>query len=335
MKRFNYVSSNTAMTIRELIEKMKSGTFTSDISFQRGDAWDVDRRSFLIDTVLKNGIIPPITLSKSEDGIYRILDGKQRTTTIFKFVNNEFELQNLDEDMEDFEGLMFDELDEQYQNWIMDKTIKLDIYDGLSTEEEKELFFRLNNGKPLTNFEQVKAKCKSLEIAKDFIAENETFKEDKLGKTEDKRLELFFKAWTIMFHEHPSFEKKQLNPIMIETRVSKEQIKEMNEVFDYIYDGIKYLDDLDSEQKANEKARKRILTATHFLSLLPIAKMAIEDKVEDKNFILWAKGFYSGGRRASIDDVYNDYATRGSAKADSIAKRNTRLMDSYTKKFAE
>lgn len=335
MKRFNYVSSNTAMTIRELIEKMKSGTFTSDISFQRGDAWDVDRRSFLIDTVLKNGIIPPITLSKSEDGIYRILDGKQRTTTIFKFVNNEFELQNLDEDMEDFEGLMFDELDEQYQNWIMDKTIKLDIYDGLSTEEEKELFFRLNNGKPLTNFEQVKAKCKSLEIAKDFIAENETFKEDKLGKTEDKRLELFFKAWTIMFHEHPSFEKKQLNPIMIETRVSEEQIKEMNEVFDYIYDGIKYLDDLDSEQKANEKARKRILTATHFLSLLPIAKMAIEDKIEDKNFILWAKGFYSGGRRASIDDVYNDYATRGSAKADSIVKRNTRLMDSYTKKFAE
>lgn len=335
MKRFNYVSSNTAMTIRELIEKMKSETFTSDISFQRGDAWDVDRRSFLIDTVLKNGIIPPITLSKSEDGIYRILDGKQRTTTIFKFINNEFELQNLDEDMEDFEGLMFDELDEQYQNWIMDKTIKLDIYDGLSTEEEKELFYRLNNGKPLTNFEQVKAKCKSLEIAKDFIAENETFKEDKLGKTDDKQLELFFKAWTIMFHEHPSFEKKQLNPIMIGTKVSEEQIKEMNEIFDYIYDGIKYLDSLENEQKANEKARKRILTATHFLSLLPIAKMAIEDKIEDKNFILWAKGFYSGGRRASIDDVYNDYATRGSAKADSIAKRNTRLMDSYTKKFAE
>ena len=156
-----------------------------------------------------------------------------------------------------------------------------------------------------------------------------------MGKTEDKRLELFFKAWTIMFVKYPSLEKKQLNPIMTDIQVTDEQIKEMNETFDYIYSGIKYLDSLENDQKLNEKARKRILTATHFLSLLPIAHTAIEDDIKDKNFIIWARDFYSGGRRASIDDAYNDYATRGSAKADSIAKRNARLIDSYTKRFSE
>lgn len=335
MKRVNFTKADAHMTVKELKKRIEAKDMTFDNAVQRGNVWDNDRKSLLIDSILQDYEVPVLYAKRTDNGVYDMLDGKQRSTAIFEFINDKFPLTNISDEFAEFEDMYFSQLDGEMQDAILDFQLTIRYFDGITDDEVKELFYRLNNGKPLTNFEQVKAKCKSLEIAKDFIAENEIFKEDKLGKTEDKQLELFFKAWTIMFHEHPSFEKKQLNPIMIETRVSEEQVKEMNEVFDYIYDGIKYLDGLENEQKANEKARKRILTATHFLSLLPIAKMAIEDKVEDKNFILWAKGFYSGGRRASIDDVYNDYATRGSAKADSIAKRNTRLMDSYTKKFAE
>lgn len=335
MKRVNFTKANEYMTVKELKKRIEAHDMTFDNAVQRGNVWDNDRKSLLIDSILQNYEVPVLYAKRTDNGVYDMLDGKQRSTAIFEFIDDKFPLTNISDEFADFEDMYFSQLDEEMQDAILDFQIIIRYFDGITDDEVKELFFRLNNGKPLTNFEQIKAKCKSLEVAKDFIAENEIFKEDKMGKTEDKRLELFFKAWTIMFHEHPSFEKKQLNPIMTNIKVSDEQIKEMNEIFDYIYSGIKYLDGLENDQKLNEKARKRILTATHFLSLLPIARTAIEDDIKSENFIIWARDFYSGGRRASVDDVYNDYATRGSAKADSIAKRNSRLIDSYTKRFSE
>ena len=335
MKRVNFTKADAHMTVKELKKRIEAHGMTFDNAVQRGNVWDNDRKSLLIDSILQDYEVPVLYAKRTDNGVYDMLDGKQRSTAIFEFINDKFPLTNVSDEFADFEDMYFSQLDEEMQDAILDFQLTIRYFDGITDDEVKELFFRLNNGKPLTNFEQIKAKCKSLEIAKDFIAENEIFKEDKMGKTEDKRLELFFKAWTIMFADYPSLEKKELNPIMIDVQVTDEQIKEMNETFDYIYSGIKYLDGLENDQKLNEKARKRILTATHFLSLLPIAHTAIEDDIKNENFIIWARDFYSGGRRASIDDVYNDYATRGSAKADSIAKRNARLIDSYTKRFSE
>lgn len=335
MKRVNFTKADAHMTVKELKKRIEANGMTFDNAVQRGNVWDNDRKSLLIDSILQDYEVPVLYAKRTDNGVYDMLDGKQRSTAIFEFINDEFPLTNVSDEFADFEDMYFSQLDEEMQDAILDFQLTIRYFDGITDDEVKELFFRLNNGKPLTNFEQIKAKCKSLEIAKDFIAENEIFKEDKMGKTEDKRLELFFKAWTILFVEYPSLEKKQLNPIMTDIQVTDEQIKEMNETFDYIYNGVKYLDGLENDQKLNEKARKRILTATHFLSLLPIAHTAIEDNIKNENFIIWARDFYSGGRRASIDDVYNDYATRGSAKADSIAKRNARLVDSYTKRFSE
>lgn len=335
MKRVNFTKADAHMTVKELKKRIEAHGMTFDNAVQRGNVWDNDRKSLLIDSILQDYEVPVLYAKRTDNGVYDMLDGKQRSTAIFEFINDKFPLTNVSDEFADFEDMYFSQLDEEMQDAILDFQLTIRYFDGITDDEVKELFFRLNNGKPLTNFEQIKAKCKSLEIAKDFIAENEIFKEDKMGKTEDKRLELFFKAWTIMFVDCPSLEKKQLNPIMTDIQVTDEQIKEMNETFDYIYSGIKYLDGLENDQKLNEKARKRILTATHFLSLLPIAHTAIEDDIKNENFIIWARDFYSGGRRASIDDVYNDYATRGSAKADSIAKRNARLIDSYTKRFSE
>lgn len=335
MKRVNFTKADAHMTVKELKKRIEAHGMTFDNAVQRGNVWDNDRKSLLIDSILQDYEVPVLYAKRTDNGVYDMLDGKQRSTAIFEFINDKFPLTNVSDEFADFEDMYFSQLDEEMQDAILDFQLTIRYFDGITDDEVKELFFRLNNGKPLTNFEQIKAKCKSLEIAKDFIAENEIFKEDKMGKTEDKRLELFFKAWTILFVEYPSLEKKHLNPIMTDIQVTDEQIKEMNEIFDYIYSGIKYLDGLENDQKLNEKARKRILTATHFLSLLPIAHSAIEDNIKTENFIIWARDFYSGGRRASIDDVYNDYATRGSAKADSIAKRNARLIDSYTKRFSE
>lgn len=340
MKRFEYVGSATVMTIREIIEKMDSGVFTSDIPFQRGDAWDTDRRSFFMDSVIKNAIIPHISLSQRENGIYAILDGKQRTTTLWKYIHNEFNLQNLGDDMEDVDGLGFDSLEDEQKDNILNKTIGVDIYTGLSFEDEKEMFFRLNNGRPLTNFEQVKAKCKSLDVADVIISDNEIFDSAKTGKnsTHDKNMELVFKAWVMLFVANPSLEKKNLNPVIMNTLISDEETSEMSDCFQRIYDAFVYIGNLEGdakEKKQNEKIRKRIITPTHFLSILPFAKRSIEEGRSTESFALWLKGFYNGTRRATADDTYNDNATRGSAKESSIRKRLDCLARNYEVKFMD
>ena len=340
MKRFEYVGSATIMTIREIIEKMDSGVFTSDIPFQRGDAWDTDRRSFFMDSVIKNAIIPHISLSQRENGIYVILDGKQRTTTLWKYIHNEFNLQNLGDDMEDVDGLGFDSLEDEQKDSILNKTIGVDIYTGLSFEDEKEMFFRLNNGRPLTNFEQVKARCKSLDTANMIVSDSEIFDSEKTGRksTSDKNMELVFKAWIMLYMENPSLEKKNLNPVIMDVKISDEEMSEISDCLQRVYEAFVYIKNLDgdmADKKVNEKVCKRIVTPTHLLSILPFAKRSIEENRTVASFALWLKGFYNGTRRATADDTYNDNATRGSAKESSIRKRLDCLARNYEVKFID
>jgi hypothetical protein len=65
--------------------------------FQRGDVWSTDTRAKLVDSFLTNTPIPPVYLEyyKVEEGVYhyyKVIDGKQRITSLTKFINNEFPL---------------------------------------------------------------------------------------------------------------------------------------------------------------------------------------------------------------------------------------------------
>ena len=339
MKKFNYINSNVTMTIRELYERMEAGLINNNIAVQRGDVWDVDRQSFLIDTILQGGYIPPITVSRTEDGKFDVLDGKQRTTAIYNFIKGKYNLTNISDELEDFDGLGFDNLDPEFQDAVMNFTIIVVIFDGLEEAEKNEFFFRLNNGKPLTNFEQVKAKCKSINTAYKIIDECDVFDNSKVEKATpvDKKLEMVFKAWVMLNDPHPSFDKKYLNPVMTGVTITDEQVSEMEDALDMVFSAYQYLSDnaTGENEKMYKKVKKRIITPTHLLSILPFAKKAVEKDIEVKDFALWLAGFFNGSRRASHDDFYNDYATKGSAKPESIRKRLESLARSFDVKFID
>ena len=118
----------TEWTARKLVELVEDGTVNFNIDIQRGYVWkDNDKRSALIRSLILDRHIPPLYFNKVED-IYEGEDGKQRTLTIIKFLNDEFELSGLEgftvinDDGEteeiDINGYKFSDLPECFQNAI-------------------------------------------------------------------------------------------------------------------------------------------------------------------------------------------------------------------------
>lgn len=109
--------SNT-MTISSLNEGRILKKFNLDPEYQRKSVWSDEQQSLLIDSILKNIPIPPIFLRENIDKkgktSFEVIDGKQRLTSIFKFIDNE--LSTIDDDNDplhesELAGLSFKDLE--------------------------------------------------------------------------------------------------------------------------------------------------------------------------------------------------------------------------------
>ena len=93
-----YYRKSTSITISNFYEQYQLGKYKFDPPYQRDmNVWDVEQKSFLLDTIFKNFPIPPIFLEQRinpDTGItnYDVIDGKQRLSTIIGFINNEVPL---------------------------------------------------------------------------------------------------------------------------------------------------------------------------------------------------------------------------------------------------
>lgn len=339
MGKTNLQKATINWTVKAMLKKIEKGEITFDNAVQRELVWATERKSYLIDSILSGYEIPAFYARKVETGIYDILDGKQRANAIYEFVNGEYELTGMSEELEEYEGMTFEQLDEEDKDTILDFSIVVKYFDNITDKQVNELFFRLNNGKPLTNFERVKAKCKSLRTAQEIVQECDIFDEEKTGKkmSNDRKLELVYKAWAMLYMENPSLESKKINPVIMSVEITDEQREEMITILKKIFDVYAYISEHSSSEseKQDKKVKNRIITPTHFLSIIPFVKRSINEKRSVEQLVAWLRTFYNGTRRASWDDTYNDNASRGSAKPESIKKRFDCLSRSYDVKFAE
>lgn len=66
-----------------------------DPDFQRHAVWSPKQKSELIESILMGIPLPLIYVKEDDKGVYIIVDGRQRLTTLFQFMNHEFSLQKL------------------------------------------------------------------------------------------------------------------------------------------------------------------------------------------------------------------------------------------------
>lgn len=170
--------SNT-INIATFWENYVLGKYNFEAPYQReGDVWHDQKKSFLMDTIIKNFPIPPIFLHEKIDKetgrtIYDIIDGKQRLTAIKEFIENTVPLPtNFGEDGfgdESLSGCSFSDLDNKdfvdakMNFWKYEISIEYVNTDEIDVVNN--IFDRLNrNGEPLNAQELRKAKYHSTKL---------------------------------------------------------------------------------------------------------------------------------------------------------------------------
>jgi hypothetical protein len=115
--------------------------------FQRQFVWKHDQMSLFIESVLLGFPLPPLYINKNKEGKYIVVDGRQRLTTLKKFLQNEFRLTNLNA-LSELNGKNFKDLmkiNSEYQTRIEDtKLLVYLIQPSVPLEMVYDIFNRIN-----------------------------------------------------------------------------------------------------------------------------------------------------------------------------------------------
>jgi len=117
--------------------------------YQRNAIWSPYNKQLLIDSILLDIPIPPVYFREvSDSNGYECVDGQQRLTTLFEFLNNEFQV-GPETDPESLRGKVFRELPRDIQQKILNYQITAYLLEDWTDEEIRDMFGRLQEGSPL------------------------------------------------------------------------------------------------------------------------------------------------------------------------------------------
>ncbi len=133
-------------------------------NYQRKFVWDTKKASLLIESILMNIPIPIVYLAATQDEKINVIDGQQRLTSIFSFIDGSlpgekdkvFKLTGL-KVFTELNGKTFKNLDESFQNKITDYSIRTITFTADSDPElQYEIFSRLNTGSVALNSQELR-----------------------------------------------------------------------------------------------------------------------------------------------------------------------------------
>ena len=336
------------ITWMEQVAKMaNNGKISFENAVQRGYVWNKNRQSLLISSLLLSYPVPPLYARKREDGVYDMLDGKQRLTTIKRYLNNEFALEGIGfvtmmvngEEVEvDLDGYKYEDLPNDLKDDLDAASLTIYYYDSITDDEVAEMFFRLNWGVPMNSalLTRVRATSKDAisKLGQHPIFTTALTKKAREAYTNE---DMVIKAAYLM-SDHDNLETKNIQTWISENEIDSKLQNKVYCALSRLESVVKIISDRENngdEERDNKKIVKKILTKTHFLSLLPIMDKANEEKVKDEVLAKWLLKFYGPEDKCTISNKYNDACGSGSCKKEAVTTRYSELEKSYNKYVVE
>ena len=321
--------SNIQWNARQLAKMCMNGNITFDNAIQRGYVWDVKRKSLLIESMIIGYPIPAFYARRDENKVFDMLDGKQRSSAIAEYLNGEYALTGVSEELE---GKTFSELPEETQDDIISYSLTVYYFEDITEDEVNEMFYRLNNGKPLTAIELTRVKAKSFDKIKELSGHaifEDALKESQLNKYTHE--DIVMKALVMLSVDEPSLKNEFIRPYIIETEITDDQAAAVRDALTQI----KAAHDVLMAHGLPHMVRtaKKLYTRTHLISMIPLALETYRSGVPAEQLAAFVNEFFtSNGRGISISPTYNSNSSSGSNSPSAVKLRDRELRE-YYKKF--
>ncbi len=143
-------------TVKDLYDRYKDGDLILQPDFQRHFVWDTTKSSRLIESVILDVPLPIIYLVEDFDEKESVIDGQQRLSSFFKFLDGELALTGLRVRTE-LNKKKFVDLERSLQNKIRKAAIRTITIQKESDKDLKfEIFERLNTGSVALNEQELR-----------------------------------------------------------------------------------------------------------------------------------------------------------------------------------
>ncbi|KAJ7061622.1 hypothetical protein C8F01DRAFT_1137927 [Mycena amicta] len=149
-------------TTLELFNWLQSDRIDLDAEYQREFVWQLVSQMSFIDSVLRNAPVNQIMFVKYQDNgreRLRCVDGKQRLTSLLKFMNGEIPFRNSENKKSYWwiahkSGFLLPDYDRrEFESAVLSCV----IFDKLSPQDERDIFERVQRGRPLNKAEKLRA----------------------------------------------------------------------------------------------------------------------------------------------------------------------------------
>lgn len=175
--------------------------------FQREEVWSRTKNIELIESILLGIPLPSFYFSQDINGNYLVVDGKQRLTAIFKFLNNVYTLPEYYEFLfkEKDAKFIYSNLQSRIQRKIED--FSLTCYTVKPQTEpsiQNEIFIRVNRGGVSLNHQEIRYAInigKVTNLLLDRISENKELNIVNKNRKRDQYIALRYFAFYFMFKE--------------------------------------------------------------------------------------------------------------------------------------
>ena len=196
VEKLDIQTSMEAITVAKLVKNIENGKWDTDPVYQRGYKWSPKNKHELITSLLKN--IPlPLFYLRSKGDKFEVLDGKQRSLTIYNFIQNKFAYNPGDGRL-----IYFRNLSKEQQREILDANIMVRYLLNTSDSAAIDIFIALQNGQRIKTEEMRHALGGSaIDVIKEIYDKTEINKIRAFSKSTDyTKHETLLTKW--MYLEH-------------------------------------------------------------------------------------------------------------------------------------
>ncbi len=137
----------TQFSVFELKRKKEKKKLILDPDFQRNDVWKPRQKAELVESILMNIPLPFIYVTENREAELIVVDGRQRLTALFEFMDNDYSLGQGLQILTNLRGKKFSELTPLMQGVIEDYQLATHIIKPPTSDRVLiDIFDRVNRG---------------------------------------------------------------------------------------------------------------------------------------------------------------------------------------------